>query len=45
MTTGMRAAIDQELIASELARARAQTTELVDRLSEEQLLVQVSPLM
>jgi iron(II)-dependent oxidoreductase len=44
-TTGMRAAIDQELIASELTRARAQTSALVDRLSEEQLLVQVSPLM
>jgi gamma-glutamyl hercynylcysteine S-oxide synthase len=45
MTTGMRAAIDQELIASELRRARALTTELVDRLSEDQLLGQVSPLM
>jgi len=45
VTTGMRAAIDQELIASELIRARAKTTELVDRLSEDQLLAQLSPLM
>lgn len=45
LTTGKRAAIDQELIASELTRARAQTLALVDRLSEEQLLMQVSPLM
>ncbi len=45
VTTGMRGAVDQGLIASELTRARAQTTELVDRLSEDQLLVQVSPLM
>jgi gamma-glutamyl hercynylcysteine S-oxide synthase len=45
VTTGLRGAVDQRLIASELTRARAQTTELVDRLSEDQLLVQVSPLM
>ena len=45
LTTGKRAGIDQELIASELTRARARTAGLVDRLSEEQLLVQVSPLM
>jgi len=41
----MRAAIDQELIASELERARARTTGVMDCLSEDQLLVQVSPLM
>jgi iron(II)-dependent oxidoreductase len=45
VTTGRRGAVDQGLIASELTRARAQTTELVDRLSEDQLVVQVSPLM
>jgi iron(II)-dependent oxidoreductase len=45
MTTRMQGAIDQALIASELERARARTTGLVDRLSEDQLLVQVSPLM
>jgi len=41
----MRGAIDQGVIASELTRARARTTGLMDRLSEDQLLVQVSPLM
>jgi gamma-glutamyl hercynylcysteine S-oxide synthase len=40
-----RGAVDQELIASELTRARARTDALLDPLSEEQLLVQVSPLM
>jgi iron(II)-dependent oxidoreductase len=40
-----RGAVDHELIASELTRARARTDALLDPLSEEQLLVQVSPLM
>ena len=44
-TTPLRGAVDQELIASELTRARARTDALLDPLSEEQLLVQVSPLM
>ena len=45
MTTPRQGAVDQELIASELTRARERTTALLDPLSEEQLLVQVSPLM
>jgi iron(II)-dependent oxidoreductase len=44
-TTPSQGAVDQELIASELTRARARTAALLDPLSEEQLLVQVSPLM
>lgn len=45
LTIGMRGAIDQGVIASELTGARERTSGLMDCLSEDQLLVQVSPLM
>ena len=45
LTIGSQGAVDQELIASELTRARTLTDSLLEQLSEDQLLLQVSPLM